>query len=107
MFLHIADDPDITRHKLTPYLLNAIRAYRGWTTGQLTVPPQFRPECEADLRASAHYRILTPQDAVTFINELGPDCLCVLRPMWGGFAPELAWDSLRLFVDEVLPALRA
>jgi hypothetical protein len=103
MFVHLAEDPDAARSKLTPYLLNAIREYRGWTRGQLAVPPQFAPNNDSDLRASPHYLILTPLEAVRLLQSLGPDGLCILRPMWGGFAPELGWESLRLLVEKVLP----
>jgi hypothetical protein len=31
----------------------------------------------------------------------------VLHPLMGGLPPEMGWQSLRLFADEVLPRVRA
>jgi hypothetical protein len=32
--------------------------------------------------------------------------LALLHPMCGGMPPEMAWSSLRLFENEVLPAFK-
>ncbi|MCW2547488.1 MAG: Luciferase, partial [Mycobacterium sp.] len=34
----------------------------------------------------------------------GDFATAVLHPMVGGMPPEIGWESLRLFVDKVLPA---
>jgi hypothetical protein len=36
-----------------------------------------------------------------------PEARVVLRPLWGGHDPELAWSSLQLVVDRVMPRLAA
>lgn len=105
MFVHVAEDPDSVWPKISPYLLNAISQYRQWNVGQQAVPPQFAAEHEKDLRNSEFYLVLTPDEAVTMLKELGSDGICILRPMWGGFSSELAWSSLELVVEKVLPQL--
>jgi hypothetical protein len=71
----------------------------------MPVPPQFGITSEEELRASGNYLVLTPQEAATLLEDLGPDGQIILRPQWGGFHPELGWQSLRLFAEEVMPAV--
>lgn len=107
MFLHITKDPDHDWPLLTPYLLNAIRQYRGWNIGNQAVPPQFAMEHEADLRASESYKVLTPDQTVDMLAGLGEGGQLILRPMWGGYDPQLAWSSMKLLIEEVLPQVRS
>ncbi len=106
MFVHITRDPERDWRLLTPYLLNAIGQYRTWTRNG-PVPAQFAIQDESGLRASPAYRVVTPDQAVQLIAGLGANGLLVMRPMWGGYDPELGWSSLKLLVEEVLPILRA
>ena len=50
------------------------------------------------------YRVITPEGGVGVIRE---DQGVVLHPLMGGLPPEMGWQSLRLFADEVLPRVRA
>jgi alkanesulfonate monooxygenase SsuD/methylene tetrahydromethanopterin reductase-like flavin-dependent oxidoreductase (luciferase family) len=105
MFVHVATDPDAVWSRIAPFLLNAIAEYRSWTRDNMPVPPQFGITSEEELRASGNYLVLTPQEAATLLEDLGPDGQIILRPQWGGFHPELGWQSLRLFAEEVMPAV--
>ena len=49
---------------------------------------------------------MTPQQLVEDIRGRGPFAFTMLHPLVGGFPPELAWRSLELIEQEVLPALR-
>ena len=54
-----------------------------------------------ELRAEqGNYRILTPHEAVELVRTHG---YLGLQPLCGGVAPDLAWASLKLIVDDVLP----
>ena len=55
-----------------------------------------------ELRDSGRYAVLTPQQCVEFAVRDGH---LTLHPLMGGIAPELAWESLRLFETEVWPHL--
>jgi hypothetical protein len=46
---------------------------------------------------------VTPEEAVAMIRGGAP---LGLQPLCGGLAPEVAWESLQLIGDRVLPALR-
>jgi hypothetical protein len=57
-----------------------------------------------ELRAAQGiYRILTPDQAEAHIRAKG---IWVSHPLCGGIPPDLAWPSLELLVDKVLPRLR-
>jgi hypothetical protein len=56
-----------------------------------------------DLRDEAGpYRVFTPDEAVEYVRSVGP---LTLHPLCGGCPPDLAWSSLELVADRVLPAL--
>ena len=44
-----------------------------------------------------NYRILTPDEAIELVRANG---YLGLQPLCGGLAPDLAWPSLKLVVDE-------
>ena len=57
-----------------------------------------------ELRAEAgNYRIFSPEEAVQHIRRYG---VLLTQPLAGGLPPELAWKSLRLLAETVLPELR-
>jgi hypothetical protein len=54
-----------------------------------------------ELRAEdGNYQIVTPDEAVEIIRTHG---YLGLQPLCGGLAPDLAWRSLHLIEQEVLP----
>lgn len=103
MYVHVSRDPDATWRAIAPYIVAAVAEYRSWTLENMPVPPQFRVRNEEELRASGQYLVLTPDEAVDLLESLGPDAQFQVRPQWGGYDPDLGWESLRLLVEEVLP----
>ena len=76
--------------------------YAAWLGGAATATKSLASSVE-ELRAEqGSYRIFTPEDAVQHIRDRG---LLLTQPLCGGLPPELAWKSLELLVEEVLPAL--
>ena len=55
-----------------------------------------------DLRASGVWLVVTPDECVELVRRNGA---VALHPLMGGMPPDLGWESLQLFVDEVLPRL--
>jgi alkanesulfonate monooxygenase SsuD/methylene tetrahydromethanopterin reductase-like flavin-dependent oxidoreductase (luciferase family) len=109
-FLHVAEDPERELSLLAPFLLAAIRGYRTWTTQNASAigaraNRRFSPHSIDDLRTASQYRVLSPDECVELLRQLGAEARVVLRPLWGGHDPELAWSSLTLFVDRVIPAI--
>ena len=58
-----------------------------------------------ELRAEGIYEVVTPAELVDRLKDAGPGGTCALHPLVGGMPIEEGWSSLRLYVEEVLPAL--
>lgn len=48
---------------------------------------------------------MTPDQLLEHVAEQGDRAFLMFHPMMGGIPPELAWQSLHLFEQEVLPHL--
>jgi alkanesulfonate monooxygenase SsuD/methylene tetrahydromethanopterin reductase-like flavin-dependent oxidoreductase (luciferase family) len=99
----LAEDPEKGWDRLAPFFLHENNAYGSWrpdeglATGYAEVA-----DIEA-LRATGRYRVLRPDDFVAELRQAAFP-FTVLNPLCGGIPPDLAWESLRLFEREVLPA---
>ncbi|MGW9207476.1 LLM class flavin-dependent oxidoreductase [Embleya sp. NPDC055664] len=106
-FFHLSNDPDRDWHRIAPHALHEVNAYgetmaRAGTAGV----GGYASVTDADaLRAGGQYRVITPQTLVAELKAQGDAAFAILHPMMGGIPPELAWESLRLFENEVLPNL--
>ncbi len=99
----LADDPDAGWEQLSPFFLYENNAYAAWQP-ESGVATGYHPIEDAEtLRSTGRYRVLTPE---VFVAEMKatPVPFTVFHPMCGGIPPHLAWQSLRLFEHEVLPA---
>ncbi len=64
----------------------------------------YEPIADAEtLRGTGQYRVLLPEQFAEEIRAKGDYGFTLLHPMVGGLPPELAWNSLRLIEEEVLP----
>ena len=100
----IALDPEKGWEQRAPYFLHECNAYGAWQVGD-DVAGGFRPVADADeLRTTGQYRVLSPDEMIAELKA-APFPFAMFHPMVGGMPPDLAWESLRLFEHEVLPAL--
>jgi alkanesulfonate monooxygenase SsuD/methylene tetrahydromethanopterin reductase-like flavin-dependent oxidoreductase (luciferase family) len=101
----LAEDPEKGWEQMSPYFLHETNAYGTWQA-QDDVASPYRTVADTDeLRATGQYRVLTPQQLVEE-QKGAPFPFAFFHPMCGGIPPKLAWSSLRLFEDEVLPAFK-
>ncbi|MEN8184123.1 MAG: LLM class flavin-dependent oxidoreductase [Myxococcota bacterium] len=101
----VSEDPDRTWSEIGPYLLHNAMSYRSWQPeGQQSVVDS-EAETVEDLRREGKYRVLTPDECVEAAGALGPLEALMLYPLCGGTPPKLAWQSLELFANRVLPRL--
>ncbi len=101
--VYVAEDVDAAWKEVGPYMLHDARMYGEWAAGA-TAASGSLAKSVADLRAeNANYRILDPAEAVALAKTGLP---LLLQPLVGGLPPELAWRSLELVANEVLPGLR-
>jgi len=99
----IAEDPDRAWAEMGPHLLHDARMYARWL-GDAASVSKSQAETVEQLRAQrGAYQIFTPDEAVAYVRANG---VLLLQPLCGGMPPTLAWRSLELLDEKVLPALR-
>ncbi|GAA4991109.1 hypothetical protein GCM10023205_73720 [Yinghuangia aomiensis] len=106
-FLHLSKDPDRDWERIAPYAMHESNAYGANMAAAGTEGiGGFSVAENADaLRRTGQYRVITPQQFAAELNAAGTAAFGLFHPLMGGIPPELAWESLRLFESEVLPAL--
>lgn len=105
-FLHLAEDPDAAWERIAPFALHEMNAYGKWMADAGTAGP-YRPISDSEaLRATGQYPVMTPDELIAIAREMGPMDAIMLHPLMGGMDPALSWESLRLFEEKVLPAIR-
>jgi alkanesulfonate monooxygenase SsuD/methylene tetrahydromethanopterin reductase-like flavin-dependent oxidoreductase (luciferase family) len=98
----LAEDPEKGWEVMAPFFLHETNAYGSWA--QPGVPSPYRVMRDVDeLRGSGLYAVLTPDE---FVAELRAEAhpFPHLHPLCGGMPVDVAWSSLRLFEEQVLPA---
>ena len=107
MWVFVTEDPERSWAELGPHALHEANGYGRWAAAVPGASP-FRPATSvAELRDSAQFAVVTPEECVDLARTLDPRSALQLKPLVGGLDPDLGWRSLELFVDRVLPALDA
>jgi len=101
----LARDPEAGWQAMSPFFLHETNAYGAWkdAAGEAT-PYSVYPDTEA-LRGANQYHVLTPGQMVEQLKA-APFPAVNFHPLCGGMPIDLAWDSLKLFETEVLPAFK-
>ena len=101
--LFVAEDVDKAWAKMGKYLLHDATMYRTWM-GDNSVASSRSEAASVDAMRSENgaYRIYTPEQAIAQCKQGIP---LLLHPMCGGLPPEIAWESVRLVAEKVMPAL--
>jgi alkanesulfonate monooxygenase SsuD/methylene tetrahydromethanopterin reductase-like flavin-dependent oxidoreductase (luciferase family) len=106
LFLHVSRDPERDWQRIEPHARYMVETYGRW---QSEAPRQQRGAyahaSPDDVRASASYRVLMPEQALELAQGLGAEGVLYVTPLLSGLDPALAWESLRLLEREVLPHL--
>lgn len=102
----VAQDPDAYWDKIAPHVLHETNVYARWAEQAKVFSPYKHYDHSDDLRASGAYRVYRPQQLIDVAREMVMAQPIQFHPLCGGIAPELAWQSLQLFADKVLPTLR-
>lgn len=99
----VARDPDRAWAEMGPYLLHDARMYAEWLADTDSSTKSVAATVE-DLQAEqGSYRIFSVPEAVEHVRANG---VLLTQPLCGGLPPDLAWQSLHLIAEEVLPATR-
>jgi alkanesulfonate monooxygenase SsuD/methylene tetrahydromethanopterin reductase-like flavin-dependent oxidoreductase (luciferase family) len=103
--LALAVDPDEGWELMAPFFLHETNSYGAWNSEAGIASPYAVFSRPDELRESGQYRVLTPEQFVAE-QQTSDFPFAMLHPLCGGMPIELAWSSLRLFEQQVLPAFR-
>lgn len=99
----LAEDPEKGWEEMAPFFLHEMNAYGVWQA-QDDVGSPYRVVADVEaLKACGLYRVITPEQMVEE-QKASPFPFAMFHPMCGGMPIDLAWSSLRLFEEKVLPA---
>lgn len=99
----IAEDVDRAWEQIGPFMLHDARMYASWLQDTAAASKSTALTIDALRAEGGAYRVLTPDEAVDYVRTHGS---LGLHPLCGGCPPELAWETLHLVAERVLPALR-
>jgi alkanesulfonate monooxygenase SsuD/methylene tetrahydromethanopterin reductase-like flavin-dependent oxidoreductase (luciferase family) len=100
--IFVAEDVDLAWQRIGPFMLHDARMYAAWLGDTAAASKSTALTIDALRAENGAYRVLTPEQAVDYVRSHG---LLALHPLCGGCPPELAWETLELVADQVLPAL--
>jgi alkanesulfonate monooxygenase SsuD/methylene tetrahydromethanopterin reductase-like flavin-dependent oxidoreductase (luciferase family) len=103
--LFVSDDPDRTWAQIGPHLLHDATTYHSWQQEGMRSHVTSHATTVDELRAEGVYQVLTPDECVALAGELDNVGSFTHHPLCGGTPPEHGWESLELYVAEVLPRL--
>jgi alkanesulfonate monooxygenase SsuD/methylene tetrahydromethanopterin reductase-like flavin-dependent oxidoreductase (luciferase family) len=101
--IFVAEDVDRAWQAIGPFMLHDARMYASWLHDADAVSKSTAPTIDALRAETGPYRVFTPEQAVEYAQTHGA---LPLHPLCGGCPPELAWETLHLVADKVLPRLR-
>jgi alkanesulfonate monooxygenase SsuD/methylene tetrahydromethanopterin reductase-like flavin-dependent oxidoreductase (luciferase family) len=99
----LAADVERGWEQMGPYFLHETNSYGAWAAQDDVASPYRTMTGVEELRASGEYVVLTPDEYVEQLKEQD-FAFPFLHPLCGGMPPEVAWSSLRLFEEKVIPA---
>ena len=102
LFVHVAEDPDKAWEQIAPYAVYDAVSYNTWQTGDHDNIAASSATTAEQLRASGLWEVVTPDQCVELARRFGS---VPLHPLMGGMPTELGWESLRLYVEKVMPQL--
>jgi alkanesulfonate monooxygenase SsuD/methylene tetrahydromethanopterin reductase-like flavin-dependent oxidoreductase (luciferase family) len=107
LFLYVSEDPDRDWERIAPNVLYATNATATWAKERSVGDTPYKEADNIDdLKSNPSFQVLTPEQCVSFAQNLGDDAELIIHPLFGGLDPELSWRSLELFESKVMPGLR-
>jgi alkanesulfonate monooxygenase SsuD/methylene tetrahydromethanopterin reductase-like flavin-dependent oxidoreductase (luciferase family) len=103
-FTFVADDPDKAWAELGHHFLHEAQTYAGWQNNDTHSAAYSAATTVDELRAEGKYTIRTPAECVELATT-DPTFVFVHHPLCGGLPVDRAWESLQVFVDDVVPAI--
>lgn len=101
----VAEDPQAYWQQIAPHLLHETNMYAQWAETAGINSPYQRCDTVEELRRSHSYEVYSPTQMIEAARDMAANEPMLFHPLCGGIHPDLAWQSLQLFRDKVLPAL--
>lgn len=101
----LSDDPDRLWAERGHHFLHEASMYAGWQMEGQKSAVKSAASTVDELRAEGIYQVLTPAQCIERAQAQGAAATVVLHPLCGGMPVDDGWRCVRLFVEEVLPAL--
>jgi alkanesulfonate monooxygenase SsuD/methylene tetrahydromethanopterin reductase-like flavin-dependent oxidoreductase (luciferase family) len=98
--MFVAEDVEAAWQRIGPFLLHDAQMYASWLGDTAAASKSTADSIDALRAEGGPYRILTPDQAVEYVRTHG---FLALHPLCGGCPPELAWETLELVADRVIP----
>lgn len=102
----VAEDPDEFWESFGPHALHENNEYGKWYLDWDAWNNYLLEDDTDALRTTGRYPIVTPDELIDMCRNMDPRGSIMLHPLAGGYNPDLAWESLRLVEEKVLPAVR-
>ncbi|MEH6583818.1 MAG: LLM class flavin-dependent oxidoreductase [Halioglobus sp.] len=102
----LSNTPDEYWEAIAPHLLHETNIYARWSEKAGTDSPYRHFDCTDELRDSGAYKVYRPDELVDAAKTMSGAQPIMFHPLCGGIHPDLAWQNLQLWEDEVLPVLR-
>jgi alkanesulfonate monooxygenase SsuD/methylene tetrahydromethanopterin reductase-like flavin-dependent oxidoreductase (luciferase family) len=100
----VAENPDEAWERYGPHLLHDARMYAAWMGERHASVSKSTAHDVSSLRAErGSYRIFSVDEAIAYVRK---HRVLALQPLCGGLPPALAWESLKLVAEKVIPAVR-
>jgi alkanesulfonate monooxygenase SsuD/methylene tetrahydromethanopterin reductase-like flavin-dependent oxidoreductase (luciferase family) len=106
-FVHVTHDPERSWAQIGEYLLYEAKTYASYQTPGQHSTPMVDAHTVDDLKTSPQIVVGTPDQVVEVAAAVPPMGALTFNPLAGGLPPDLAWESLELFANEVHPRLKA
>ncbi len=108
IYVYISEEPERDWSVIAPHAAHCVRSYSAWTREAYgkAAGPFAKGVNPDDLRASGAYQVVTAEQCVELINQLGFERSFILTPLLGGLDPDFAWRGLRRFEEQVWPHVK-
>ncbi|WP_340317867.1 LLM class flavin-dependent oxidoreductase [Rhizorhabdus argentea] len=104
--IYLAQDPDRAWDKINTYAMECNNFYtKAAQTTDQSVPQQDVSSSE-ELRRQGLFPVMTPEECIAYCRAQPDGTRIMVQPSLGGMPPELSWESLELWANAVLPALK-
>ncbi len=104
-FLWISENPERDWEWIAPHCLHVLDSYARWTAAAYDKPigPYAGGQTPESIRQSSAYKVLTPDQTLELIEQLGDNSSFYLSPLFAGIDPKKAWEMLRLYERDIHP----